>query len=145
MMKAKDEEVLEKEEEQVKEDNFSTLERISVDFESQGVTKEELISLKNTYGQIYASRILPGDNEQMFIFRKIKRSEYKAVMETGASNSEYNLQDSVVRKCLIFPNPTQVFISTSDAGIIPTVFTQIMFQSGFIHEQAALSQIIEIY
>ena len=59
-------------------------------------------------------------------------------------SKDMSYQDAVLRKCLLAPKPDQAFLSSSDAGVVPTLFSQIMYQSGFVPEHMALANIVEI-
>lgn len=107
-----------------------------------GVTEDQIEAWKNNYGNIYISQI--HEDGKAFLWKKLNRAEYRQIIESGAMSKEMSYQDAVLRKCMLAPKPSHEFLSVSDAGLIPTLFTQIMFQSGFIPEQLALSLITEI-
>ena len=101
----------------------------------------DLEMIKERYGNFQASSVT-GDGE-IFIWRTLKRSEHKQMIKSGATKEEETFQEYVIRKCLIWPQPEQTWIVQTDAGVLPTLFTQIMHYSGFVPDQAAI-QLVNI-
>lgn len=99
----------------------------------------DLEGMKDLYGQIHASSVL-GD-ENIYIWRTLKRGEYKSIAESGAMKYEDKYNDAVIRKCLLYPEPTINWFHAQDAGTIPTIFKQVMFKSGFVPEEMAMNMI----
>ncbi len=94
---------------------------------------------KSTYGKFFVSSIL-GD-ETIFIWRTINRSEYKQLANSGVMKNQNSYEEAVVRKCVLWPIVTQEGMSMSDAGVVPTLCKQILFKSGFVSDNLALSLI----
>jgi hypothetical protein len=126
---------------QVDDSNETTM--ILVALERYGIDEDKFESLRNKYGTLYISTI-HNDGSDLFLWKKLNRGEYKQIVESGAMAKEMSYQEAVLRKCLLAPKPDPGFITSSDAGVIPTIFSQIMYQSGFISEQSALANIVEI-
>lgn len=101
----------------------------------------DLDQWKAQYGKFFASSI---HGDDIYIWRTLKRSEYKQFAQSGAMEYEHIFKESVVRKCLLYPQPTPEFVVAGDAGVIPTLFEQIYFQSGFVNIDHALSLIRRI-
>lgn len=99
----------------------------------------DLETWKSVNGKFYASSILADDN--IYIWKTLKRNEYKSLLGSGATRDELTYQDAVVRKCLLYPKPSQSWMITQDAGTIPSLFKQIMYKSGFVSEEMALTLI----
>jgi hypothetical protein len=99
----------------------------------------DLEQLKSNFGQLHASSVLADEN--LYLWRTLKRGEYKQIAESGAMNTEDRYQDAVLRKCLIYPKPSMTWFPTQDAGTIPTLFKQVMHKSGFVSEEMALALI----
>lgn len=106
------------------------------------ITRDELVGYMNRYGNVYISYI--HNPEYSFLWRKLSRAEHKSMLESGAANKKSSYEEAVLRKCLLLPSPSQEFIATSDAGLIPTLYTQIMYQTGFISDEQALANIVEL-
>ena len=56
-------------------------------------------------------------------------------------SNDISRQQAVLKKCLLFPEADPNFVSRSRAGILGTLESQIMYQSGFISEQQAIDSI----
>ena len=122
---------------------LSPIERL--EFALQGVkgapSRATLEEWKALHGKFYMSSI---DGDNVFIWKTIKRIEYKQLLNTGAMEKQNLLEDFIIRRCLLWPKPTPDFMSGSDAGVISTLFKQIYFQSGFIPEDLAFTLIEKI-
>jgi hypothetical protein len=93
---------------------------------------------KSQYGRFYVSSI---HGDDIYIWHTLKRNDYKKLAASGAMDDETIFKESIMRKCLLFPQPDAVYIQRLDAGVIPTLFEQIMYQSGFIPKEIALGMI----
>lgn len=102
------------------------------------VTLEEW---KDLHGTFYMSSI---DRQRVYIWKTIKRTEYKNLLTSGAMDKAQLLEEFVVRRCLLWPKYTAEFGSGSDAGVISTLFKQIWYKSGFISDDEALNMIEKI-
>ena len=127
--------------ENVSDSNEITM--LLMELEKYGIDEDKFTSFKNRYGNIYVSSIHE-NGSAIFLWKKLSRGEYKQIAESGAMSKDMSYQDAVLRKCLLAPKPDQAFLSSSDAGVVPTLFSQIMYQSGFVPEHMALANIVEI-
>ena len=127
--------------ENVSDSNEITM--LLMELEKYGIDEDKFTSFKDRYGNIYVSSIHENGNV-IFLWKKLSRGEYKQIAESGAMSKDMSYQDAVLRKCLLAPKPDQSFLSSSDAGVVPTLFSQIMYQSGFVPEHMALANIVEI-
>ena len=127
--------------ENVSDSNEITM--LLMELEKYGIDEDKFTSFKDRYGNIYVSSIHENGNV-IFLWKKLSRGEYKQIVESGAMSKDMSYQDAVLRKCLLAPKPDQAFLSSSDAGVVPTLFSQIMYQSGFVPEHMALANIVEI-
>lgn len=100
---------------------------------------EEIADWKNEYGVIYASTIHMADD--LFIFRPLKRLDYKKIVASGAAKSEDKYEEALVKRCLLYPTPDAKFLADANAGTIQTLRVQIEFKSGFIPEALAIELI----
>lgn len=139
------ESVLEAQEETVVENvsDSNEITMLLMELEKYGIDEDKFTSFKDRYGNIYVSSIHENGNV-IFLWKKLSRGEYKQIAESGAMSKDMSYQDAVLRKCLLAPKPDQAFLSSSDAGVVPTLFSQIMYQSGFVPEHMALANIVEI-
>lgn len=94
---------------------------------------------KDLYGQINISSVL-GDH-RLYIWRVLRRPEYRSIAESGAMSNEDRYQDAVIRKCMLYPQPTVEWMREQPAGVVPTLFKQIMYKTGFVPEEMALALI----
>lgn len=96
---------------------------------------------KNIHGKFFMSSV---DGDGIFLWKTIKRTEYKNLLNSGAMDKPGSMPEFVVRRALLWPRATQEFLQTSDAGVVETLFKQIWHQSGFISEDQALMMIEKI-
>ena len=101
--------------------------------------KYQLEAWKDAYGVINISSVFGGDD--IYLWKTMTRAEYKKLVKGGMLNDEMRAEDMIVRKHLLYPEPNDVFMSTTPAGVIPVLKSQIMYQSGFVSEREALSLI----
>lgn len=94
---------------------------------------------KSTYGKFFVSSILGDD--VIFIWRTLNRTEYKQLANSGVVKNQNSYEEAVIRKCVLWPKVSQEGMAASDAGVVPTLAKQILFKSGFVSEQMALSLI----
>ena len=137
--------ILETQEEKVLEtiSDSNEITMLLMELEKYGIDEDKFTSFKDRYGNIYVSSIHE-NGSTIFLWKKLSRGEYKQIAESGAMSKDMSYQDAVLRKCLLAPKPDQTFLSSSDAGVVPTLFSQIMYQSGFVPEHMALANIVEI-
>ena len=100
-------------------------------------TLATLESWKNQHGDIFISTVVSPN--KYYLFRVLKRAEYKKMSKDGILNDPTSIPDVIVEKCLLYPSPSQIWRLAQPAGVIDTLSKQIQYQSGFISEQEALS------
>lgn len=101
-------------------------------------TFEELRVWKSTYARFYISSIVEDDD--LYIWRPIYRQEWKEFISTYQSAPDEERQIGLIERCLLFPKP-EVIIYKRPAGYLRSLETKIMFQSGFVDDNALLSSI----
>ncbi len=104
-------------------------------------TKIQLQEWKDLHGKFYMSST---DGDNIFIWKTIKRTEYKSMIGSGVMDKPQMLEEFVVRRALLWPRATQEWLAGSDAGVISTLFKQIYDKSGFISDEMALTLIEKI-
>lgn len=102
-------------------------------------TRVDLETWKANWGQYFASTVLADDN--VYIWRTLKRHDQKRIAGSGAMNQEELYQDAVIRTCLLWPEPSGQWFVQQDAGTVPSLFKQMMFKSGFVSDEMAISLI----
>lgn len=111
----------------------------------EDLTSEQLRLWEEKYAKIYVSKIT--DDPVIYIWKPLFRLEYIKLIGSTEMEAECNWsndisrQQAILKKCLLFPEPDTNFVSRSRAGILSTLESQIMYQSGFISEQQAIDSI----
>lgn len=98
----------------------------------------QLEQWKELYDKFFASSI---NGEDVFVWKTLKRLEYKSIAASGAMEKQDMLELAVVKKCLLYPIGNSQLFAGLDAGIAPTLFKQIMYQSGFVSDEEAIAMI----
>jgi hypothetical protein len=100
---------------------------------------EEMAKFKAAHGKIYRVAI---SLDEVFYIRRIKRAEYKRILEvvqkSDPTNREDLLNEKLMETAVVWSQPKldPAFYSESGAGIVPTVAVQIMERSGFTNQIA---------
>ena len=111
----------------------------------EDLTAEQLKVWEEKFGKIYISKIT--DDPVIYIWKPLFRLEYIKLIGTTETDAECNWandhsrQQAILKKCLLFPEADPNFVSRSRAGILTTLESQIMYQSGFVSEQQAIDLI----
>lgn len=94
---------------------------------------EQVEGWKATYGDIFVSAF---SNDELFIFRSLRRNEYADLQDKVASGAMSPMQqeEATVDKCLLW---TSVKDLSAKAGTIPTLLEQVLQNSNFIPPQLA--------
>ena len=109
---------------------------------SNAPDKYSLESWKLNYGKFFVSSIVSND---IYIWRTLNRMEHKQIVSQHTDSMGQDVfENKIIKKCLLWPSPTNDFIASTDAGIIPTLYKQIMYQSGFVDDNYAVSMIRRI-
>lgn len=93
---------------------------------------------KDSFGAIYLSSVTGDD---LYLWKTITRNKYKGFSRSGILNDKMRAEESIVKECLLYPKAGDSFLNTSPAGIIATLSSQILYQSGFIPDQEAISRV----
>jgi deoxyribose-phosphate aldolase len=99
--------------------------------------EEEMTKLKATHGKIYRVAF---DLDTVFYIRRVKRGEYKRIIEVvskaDAAVREDILNEKLLETAMVWSSVKvdPAFYSDSGAGIIPTLAMQIMDRSGFTNQ-----------
>lgn len=122
-------------------DNDTTIQQLAEEFSQYENGPDEIMlgAWKATYGKFFVSSIL--GEEDMYVWRTLNRTEYKQLVNSGVTKIQSAYEEAIVRKCILWPQVTPETVASSDAGTIPTLSKQILFKSGFVSDQFALSLI----
>ena len=93
---------------------------------------------KQQYGAVHVSSV---SGDDIYLWHTINRIQYKSLARSGALNEKDRAEEAIVRKCLLYPEPKDGFMANTPAGVISTLYNQIMYQTGFISEAEAISKI----
>ncbi len=109
------------------------------------ITVDSLLNWEENFTNIYMSTV--GDDPTIYVWRIFRRYEYLKTLGDSTSSATVDWdngrqrQDFIIKSCLLFPNPSLYFRANSAAGVLPTLEKQILYKSGFIPDQEALSSI----
>lgn len=95
-----------------------------------GPTYDQVQDWKSRYdGEIFMSDF----NDKMFIWRPIRRKEYRDIQTLEGSPDEYYIEETICRKCILWPEDYAMQKMTFGKAGIPTTLSQlIMERSGFL-------------
>lgn len=98
-----------------------------------GPTYDQLQEWKSRYdGEIYMSDF----NDKMFIWRPIRRKEYRDIQNMEGNRDEYYMEEAICRTCLLWPEDYAMQKMTFGKAGIPTTMSQlIMERSGFLRPE----------
>jgi len=119
-------------------DVYATLESIG------GPNQAQVEEWKQLHGDV---QLLALDNAHMYIFRALKRSEYIQLQNQWAGNDridENMQQESVVSRCLLWPRIPVGGFTTKPAGLVGSLYSDIMMSSLFLSEQMIMGLTIRL-
>jgi hypothetical protein len=93
---------------------------------------------KSLHGNIYMSHV--NDIEEIFIWRVLYRPEWREMLNKIDINNPMQREDYVVKKCLLYPDMDTIFYRRG-AGFTKSLYTSIMFQSGFVEDSQVINTI----
>lgn len=112
---------------------------------SRVIDVDALLNWEENYTNIYMSKV--GEEPTVYIWRIFRRYEYLKTLGDSTSaplvdwDNDKQRQDYLIKQCLLFPNPSLHFRANTPAGVLPTLEKQILYKSGFVGDQEALSTI----
>ena len=92
----------------------------------KGVTQEQIEEWKGKYGEVYLISL----GEEKYIYRPIKRFEYKSIMANAESTRAFN-EEKIVQMCVVYPIIDATKLPTIKAGTVSTLVELIMAASNF--------------
>lgn len=92
----------------------------------KGVTQETIAEWKSKYGELFL--ITLGDEQ--YVYRPLKRFEYKTIMNNPDSNRAFN-EEKIVQMCVVYPTIDPTKMPSLKAGTISTIVELIMAASNF--------------
>lgn len=93
---------------------------------------------KSEYGNIYMSSVT--SLEEVFIWRVLYRNEWREMVNKVDMNNSFQREDYIVSRCLLYPE-TDTVKYKKGAGYSKSLYTSIMYQSGFVDDNTVISSI----
>lgn len=95
-----------------------------------GPTYDQLEDWKSRFdGEIYMSDF----NNQIFLWRPIRRKEYRDLQRVDGAKDEYYMEEAMCRTCVLWPEDYALHKITFGKAGVPTTLSQlIMERSGFL-------------
>ena len=95
-----------------------------------GPTYDQLEDWKSRFdGEIYMSDF----NNQIFLWRPIRRKEYRDLQRVDGAKDEYYIEEAMCRTCVLWPEDYALHKITFGKAGVPTTLSQlIMERSGFL-------------
>lgn len=95
-----------------------------------GPTYDQVSEWKSRYdGEIFMSDF----NDEMLIWRPIRRKEYRDLQRVEGNTDEYYLEEAICRTCVLWPEDYAMHkITFGKAGVPTTLSQMIMERSGFL-------------
>lgn len=109
------------------------------------LTVDTMLNWEQNHGSIYMSKV--GDEPQIYIWRALRRFEYLRALRSDGDNAAVDWNNDIQRQkfiansCLLYPSPSFDFLNISNAGILSTLETQILYKSGFVPDREAIQTI----
>ena len=91
-----------------------------------GVTQEQINEWKTKYAEIFMITLSDGK----YVYRPMKRFEYKGLMANQEANRTFN-EEKIAQMCIIYPTLDATKMPTLKAGTVSTLVELIMASSNF--------------
>ena len=106
---------------------------------------ETIDSWKEQFGQNGIHVMSFGDMDN-YIYHHLTRGEWKKIKEAmkrlrdseNADELEEKLKETVVRNCILWPEPNNEWLENSKAGVVDSLYQMILLNSGFLTPQQAM-------
>jgi PHD/YefM family antitoxin component YafN of YafNO toxin-antitoxin module len=100
---------------------------------------------KEQFGQNGIHVMSFGDMDN-YIYHHLTRGEWKKIKEAmkrlrdseNADELEEKLKETVVRNCILWPEPNSEWLENSKAGVVDSLYQMILLNSGFLTPQQAM-------
>ena len=93
-----------------------------------GVSAEQIAEWKIKFGEVYVAKF---SEEEKYIYRPLRRLEYKQLLTLGQSENKSFAEEKVVQTCVVHPVVDPTKIGALKAGTISTLVDLIMAASNF--------------
>lgn len=110
-----------------------------------GPDRAQVQAWKDVYGNIH---MLPLDDDRVFIYRSIKRSEWNVMkaqfMAAGENLNEDQRKEQFVSKCIVWPNIDSSQFAFMEAGLVDTLYEAIESSSYFLTPQMIMNMTVRL-
>lgn len=107
--------------------------------EPKGVSKADIDELKRKFPNLY---VFPWSDDDVFIFRPLKRNEWKLIRQ--ASDTEEELSLNILKKGCVWPVLDEESLPSQLAGTVDTIVELITRVSMFIPVQDAIALVKQL-
>ena len=111
----------------------------------QSPTETNIENWKENHGEVYCSGF---SEEELVVWRPINRREFVKLQETvqtsGQAVSNFDLEEEVVQKCILWTSPKAKIALEHKAGSLSTLNEQIMQNSNFVNPQMASALVVKL-
>lgn len=107
--------------------------------EPKGVSRADVDELKRKFPNLY---VFPWSDDDIFIFRPLKRNEWKLIRQ--ASENQEELALNILKKGCVWPLLDEETVSTQLAGTVDTMVELISRVSMFIPVEEAISLVKQL-
>jgi hypothetical protein len=92
----------------------------------KGISQEQVAEWKAKYGELFLITF----GEEQFVYRPLKRFEYKTIMNNPDANRAFN-EEKIMQMCVVHPAIDATKMPALKAGTVATVVELIMSASNF--------------
>jgi hypothetical protein len=94
----------------------------------EGPSQEQINEWKGKHGELLLAKF---SEEEKYIYRPLRRFEYKQIMALGQGDNKTFSEEKVVQMCVVWPTIDPTKIHSFKAGTISTMVDLIMSASNF--------------
>lgn len=98
----------------------------------------QLLNWKSKFSNIYMNNVT--SPEEVFIWRPLSRLEWKEILGKVDMNNSFLREDAILEKCILYPSLQSIKYELG-AGYAKSIYSAIMYQSGFVDESQVISSI----
>jgi hypothetical protein len=110
-----------------------------------GPSRGQIESWKAQFGGVH---LLPLNDDTVFIYRSLKRSEWNVLkaqfMSAGEAMTEDQKKEQIVAKCLLWPAIHGTEYALTEAGLVDTLYEAISVSSYFLSPQMIMNMVMRL-
>lgn len=108
-------------------------------------TKDQVEGWKQEHGEVFCSGF---SMDELFVFRPLKRHEFVElqvlVAQAQGSISQFEIEDTTVKKCLLWSTPAGTKALEVKAGTMSTLHEQVLQNSNFVNPSMASVLVVKL-